>query len=107
MSFGQKRHDVPVQIIIDNVTIEKVKQNVFLGVVIDEKITWKPHISYLQTKVAKCVGIMRRASHALNHNALLILYNSFVMSYLSYCVEVWGNCYKTNLLPLIALQKKA
>ena len=28
------------------------------------------------------------------------------MPYLSYCVEVWGNVYKTNIDPIIKLQKK-
>lgn len=107
MSFGQQRNAIPVQITIDNITIERVNQNVFLGVIIDEKVSWKPHICYLRTKVAKCVGIMRRASHALNCNALLILYHSLVMSYLTYCIEVWGNCYKSHLMPLIVLQKRA
>ena len=107
MFFGQKRNTIPVQVIIDNISIERVHQNVFLGVVIDEKISWKPHISYLRTKVAKCVGIMKRASPALNHKALLILYRSLVMPYLNYCSEVWGNCSRTNLQPLVVLQKRA
>ncbi|KAK7879295.1 hypothetical protein WMY93_033921, partial [Mugilogobius chulae] len=64
------------------------------------------HNNYLQTKVAKCVGLMKRSSNLLDQNALLLLYHSFVMSYLN-CAEVWGNCYKTHLLPLIRLQKKA
>lgn len=107
MLFGNRKNYNSAQLSIDSMIIERVHQNVFLGVVIDEKISWKPHISYLRTKIAKCVGVMRRASQALDHNALVTLYHSFVMSYLNYCVEVWGNCYKTNLLPLISLQKKA
>ena len=91
MLFGKRKTDVAVQIRVDDITIERVQQNVFLGVVIDDKLSWKPHINYLRKKVAKCVGVMQRASHALNQNALLILYNSFVMSYLTYCIEIWGN----------------
>ena len=50
---------------------------------------------------------MRRSRSILNQQSLLILYYSFVLPYLSYCVEVWGNTYKTNLLPLYILQKRA
>lgn len=107
MLFGKRKTDVAVQIRVDDITVERVQQNVFLGVVIDDKLSWKPHINYLRKKVAKCVGVMQRASHALNQNALLKLYNSFVMSYLTYCIEIWGNSYRSNLLPLVTLQKKA
>ena len=62
---------------------------------------------YLRKKIAKCISVMKRSSHILNQSALLILYNSLVMSHLNYCLEIWGNCYKTNLLPLVNLQKKA
>lgn len=79
--FGNRKSNVPVQLTIDNIVIEKVQQNTFLGVVLDEKISWKPHISYLQSKVAKCVGVMKRASFVLNQNALGILFHSFVRSY--------------------------
>lgn len=107
MLFGNRKKDMPIQITIQNTVIERVEQIVFLGVVIDEKMSWKPHICYLRSKVAKCVGVMKRCSLILNQSALLILYHSFIMSYLNYCIEVWGNCYKSNLLPLIILQKRA
>lgn len=29
------------------------------------------------------------------------------MPYMTYCVEIWGNAYKTNLDPIIKLQKRA
>ncbi len=36
---------------------------------------------------------------------LLLLFSFF--NYLSYCVEVWGNTYITNIKPLLILQKRA
>jgi len=107
MLFSNRKCNIPVKIVIDDTLIEKVQQNTFLGVIIDEKISWKPHISYLRKKVAKCVGMMKRVCNLLNTKARLVLYHSFVMPYLYYCVEIWGNCYKTHLQPLITLQKKA
>ena len=35
------------------------------------------------------------------------MYCSLVVPYMSYCVEVWGNVYKTNLDTIIKLQKRA
>ena len=36
-----------------------------------------------------------------------MIYNSLLLTYLHYCVEVWGNKYPTNLNRIKVLQKKA
>lgn len=35
------------------------------------------------------------------------MYNSLILPYLTYCVEVWGNSYKSNTELIYKLQKKA
>ena len=50
---------------------------------------------------------MYRVKNLLDTSALLTLYNSLVLPYLTYCVEAWGNTYPTNLLSIIRLQKRA
>ena len=34
------------------------------------------------------------------------LYNAFILPYLLYCVEIWGNAAECHILPIITLQKK-
>ena len=51
--------------------------------------------------------MLGKTKHILDHKSLHILYCSLVLPYLNYCVEIWGNTYKTNLKPLCILQKKA
>lgn len=92
---------------IDNVCIERVYENKFLGVIIDHKICWKPQINYVKAKLAKSILILVKSRHILDHKSLHTLYNTLILPYLSYCVEIWGNTYKTNLQPLCTLQKKA
>ena len=50
---------------------------------------------------------MYRASKYFDKHTLLMLYYSLIMPYLLYCIEIWGNSYKTHLKPLQVLQKKA
>ena len=40
----QKRYHFPMQICINEQRIEQVKETVFLGVVLNEHLSWKPHI---------------------------------------------------------------
>ena len=43
----------------------------------------------------------------LDQKSLHLLYCSLMLPHLSYCVEVWGNNYKTLIQPIFILQKKA
>ena len=91
---------------LNTILIERVKFTKFLGVIIDEKLTWTHHISYIKNKISKGFGIILRARKFFNKSALLKLYNSFVLPYLIYCVEIWGNASEIHILPIITLQKK-
>ena len=77
----------------------------FLGVILDEKLSWKPHISYLTNKISKSVGIFRKSSFYLPKSFLRTLYYAMVCPYLHYCYIVWASTYKTNLKRIVSLQK--
>ena len=78
----------------------------FLGVIIDEHLTWKSHINLVKNKAAKMIGIIKRLKFTLPLSALRILYNAFVLPCLNYGIILWGG-YKTPLQPIHLLQKKA
>ncbi len=92
---------------IDNVNIEKVYENKFLGVILDHKICWKPQIKYVKAKLANIIAILNKARHILDNKSMHILYKTFILPYLSYGVEIWGNTYKTNLQSISILQRRA
>ena len=58
----QQKYDLAFS--IDGSPIEQVKENVFLGVVIDENLTWKPHILNVSRKISKFIGILYKSSFA-------------------------------------------
>ena len=105
--FGRRASDVAVKIKVNGIEIQRVKQHKVLGVIIDDKLSWKPQVSHLRGKIARSISILWKAQHCFNQKALLVLYWSLVSPHLHYCVEVWGNTYKGTLHPLEILQKKA
>ena len=109
MVFGNKKIDIniKVELKIDKVTLERVYDNMFLGVIIDQNFSWKPHINHVRTKIARSIGILYKAKDILNYNSLYMLYNTLILPYLTYCIEVWGNTYQSNLKPLVTIQKRA
>ena len=77
-----------------------------LGVIIDDKITWIPHITYVKNKVSNGIGILFKAKNYLNRKALINLYHSYIYPYLIYCIEAWGNATNCHLEQLYLIQKK-
>ena len=82
---------------INNNKIERVKETVFWDVVLDENLSWKPHILNVTRKISKSIGIIYKSSFCHQTSLLCIIYYSLVYPYLMYCVSVWGSTYKPNL----------
>ena len=60
----------------------------------------------ITSKLSKTIAIINRTKYILDKNARLILYYSLFLPYMSYCCEVWGNTYKSNIECMYLLQKK-
>ena len=92
---------------INECSLEKVKDIKFLGVMVDDKLNWKKHISYVKCKISKTLGILHKARQTLGRQHLTSLYNSVVLPYLMYCNLLWGATNITTLQPLIKVWKAA
>ena len=77
-------------IFIDSTKIIKVSSTKFLGVIIDDKITWVPHMIYLRKKLRSISGALCRIRKAVPADLYLNIYNSLFESHLSYGISVWG-----------------
>ena len=54
----QKTRHPDVQLTLNNRSIEQVNETVFLGVILDETLSWKSHISHVANKISKSIGII-------------------------------------------------
>ena len=95
------------ELFIDGITLQRETITKFLGVVIDENVTWKAHINTISTKISKSIGILYRARLIIPRKQLNQLYFSFVYSYLNYANIAWGSTQKTKLSTLYCQQKHA
>ena len=85
-----------LNLIIRNNKIEQVSSLKFLGVYIDEYLSWCPYMKYLLSKLRSCLGATRRIRSFLNQKSLLTLYHSLFNSYLQYCITNY--CYSNKTL---------
>ena len=92
--------------IMDNHMLTKVNSIKYLGIIVDHKLNWIDHITYVKAKISKGIGIMYKARRHLNKHSLRNLYYAYIYPYLTYCVEVWGCASKCQLNSLFLVQKK-
>ena len=79
----------------------------YLGVLFDEDLKFKSHISKVSGVISRHIGIISRARFLLNQNLLMMLYNALILPYLTYCACIWGSNYPTTLHPINVAQKRA
>ena len=100
-SKGRDAQDLDIK--LNGTKIQRVFETKFLGVKIDAKLTWIPHIEFISNKLYWNNII---SEEKIDTATMKSLYYAFVYPYLSYYNHVWGKSYMTHLKPLVLLQKK-
>jgi hypothetical protein len=97
---------IPV-IRIDKSIIKQVRDMKFLGLILDENLSWEKHVTHIKKKISKGIGILAKAKKNIQVWTLLTLYCSFIYPYLIYANEIWGSCNISYLTSLHILQKRS
>ena len=87
----------------------------FLGVMLDENISWKEHIENktvkqqktVENKLSKNIGLLCKAKQLLDNESLKIIYFPYIHSYFNYANIAWGSTDPTKLKKIHYLQKQA
>lgn len=77
----------------------------FLGVHINNKLNWGTHINAVAGSICKSTYCLRNLQKSVSSNVLKIVYFSFIHSYLSYAILVWGHAPQAERL--FSLQRRA
>lgn len=91
---------------INNKLINRSHQEKYLGLLIDDKLTWRPHIERVQSKLTSLLGALRKVSHCIPKTIKPVIYNTLVKPHLEYLVEIWGSAASSNLNSLQRTQNK-
>ena len=92
---------------INNVKIKSENSLKFLGVMIDENLTWKTYVKLVESKISKSIGILFKASRSLNSKSLRSIYFALVHPYINYANIAWAGTKKTYLNRSLGKQKQA
>ena len=75
----KKRHTTKLpRLQINNYNIERTQSVKFLGVLVDENLSWKDQIKYTENKISKNMRILYKARDYLSKKSLLSLYYAYI-----------------------------
>ena len=66
-------------IILDNTKLDGVTKNKFLGVIIDENLTWKNHIDGITKTISRNIGMINKLKFFVPERILSALYCTLVL----------------------------
>ena len=68
---GKRCNNDECKIIIDESIIDCLSDTKFLGIMFDDKLSWKLHINHICNKVSKAIGILVKARRILGIDSLV------------------------------------
>ena len=77
---------------LDGEPIQQKIATKYLGVQIDDQLTWKDHISQVSSKVVRAIEYIKYARKFLPRETMRMLYLGLVEPHFRYCCAVWGSC---------------
>ena len=76
---------------LENKEIEPVKETKFLGLIIDEKLSWKEHINCMIPKLSSACYVIRTVITYISHTTLKIIYYLNIHSIMNYGILFWSS----------------
>ena len=96
---------MPTEIALRETVVSVSKEVKFLGVVIDEFLSWKGHISELCSRLSSVTYSLRVISNYVNFNTLKVIYYANFESLVRYGLIFFGA--STEISRVFIIQKRA
>ena len=91
-----------VQLVLEQDSLENVTEFKYLGIIINQHLTWHDHVEILHSKVAQRLGVLKHMRHLLPVYARKLYVMTMIVPLLNYASVVWGD--KNNKTLMNSLQ---
>lgn len=108
MVLSNGKVDQPINISINNETIDRVYEMKYLGFMLNSnQLKLTNHVDYICRKIAKKVGFLARISNKLTAQHRITIFKSIIAPHFEYCASLLSTCNKGELGRLQKLQNRA
>jgi hypothetical protein len=102
--MGKNSSAININIGYDNKKIANSTSTKFLGVIIDNMLSWKSHIDWLMFKLSSACYVIRAVKLYVTQETLRMIDCTYVHSVMAYGIIFWGN--SPHSIHIFRLQKK-
>jgi len=99
---SRKHNPASFKVIINNHNISPEDNLEYLCVLLDNKLSWKPHVQKVETQLSKACGILSKLKDYTILPVPKIVYNWLIHPFLNYSILSYGRS-NANIQPLIKL----
>jgi hypothetical protein len=91
---------------INNKIIKQVRSCKYLGMFLDDSLSWQEHIKFVEKKLMKFVGIFYKLRALIPIETCKQIYFALIYPHLIYGIELYANTFYSSLDKLIKLNNK-
>jgi hypothetical protein len=85
--------------------IKKVYSTKYLGIIIDQHLSWYPQLEAVSNRAKKLIWIFKYLRNVTDNLLLTNIYISLVQSILLYCIAIWGGACKSKFISIERAQR--
>jgi len=83
---SRKHNPASFKVTINNHTISPEDNLKYLGDLLNNKLSWKPHVQKVKTQLSRACGILSKLKHYTSPPVLKVAYNSLIHPYHGSCI---------------------
>lgn len=107
ITFKRRHRAIPFEYTIDNIPIQRVSEISDLGVILDEKMTFKSQIDHVISRGKSIMGWIKRfAYHFDDPWVIKKLYMTYVLPVLEYASQIWSPIFQNQRDRIESIQKQ-
>ena len=110
----RSKHNIEnMTLAIDEIPLKRIGENCdekftkFLGLYFDENLTFKNHITQVNSKISRAIFAIKQCNKLLPKESMRTLYFALIHPHIQYSIIAWGNASPSVLRRTVLLQKRA
>lgn len=107
MYLGCKRDTVVRDIYANGCVLERVREYKYLGVILDDRMTFNAHAEFITGKIAKKLNYLSRIKNDFSLATRATIYNTIILPHFNYCATIMGMFTGEQVSKLQKLQNRA
>lgn len=105
MCICSRGHNINIK--ISNNNIECVEQIKYLGVIVDNKLSFNAHADFICSKISKKINFLYRIRKRISTKCAINIYNSIILPHIDYCSSILYLCSSGKIDNIQILQNRA